>query len=154
MGSVPKQWLDFLSIPTKGGRSRTYGLKITWTVRRSLSRRYLPADPVGLGWNQQRRSLVYLSSGCYRQSWRYTPPVHAQSVVAAGDGLHSTVCYPATLDTGPDHARGFSATCGPNYSHSTICVQVSRLLNGVEAMWHHNNPVCCKWYGQPVTTSN
>ena len=32
--------------------------------------------------------------------------------------------------------------------------KLSRLLDGVGSMWHHNNAICCKWYGQPVTTSN
>lgn len=32
--------------------------------------------------------------------------------------------------------------------------RLSRLLDGVESMWHHNNSICCKWFGQPVTTSN
>ncbi|KAJ8119134.1 hypothetical protein OPT61_g13 [Boeremia exigua] len=32
--------------------------------------------------------------------------------------------------------------------------KLSRLLDGVESMWRHNNSICCKWFGQPVTTSN
>lgn len=32
--------------------------------------------------------------------------------------------------------------------------KLSRLLDGVGSMWHHNNNICCKWFGQPVITSN
>ncbi|KAH6625452.1 heterokaryon incompatibility protein-domain-containing protein [Boeremia exigua] len=32
--------------------------------------------------------------------------------------------------------------------------RLSRLLNGVDSMWYHNNSICCKWFGQPITTSN
>lgn len=29
----------------------------------------------------------------------------------------------------------------------------SRLLDAVQTMWQHNNDICCKWFGSPVTTS-
>ena len=32
--------------------------------------------------------------------------------------------------------------------------KLSHLLNGVESMCRHNDAICCKWYGQPVMTSN
>jgi hypothetical protein len=55
MGNVPKQGLDFLPIPTRGGTIRDYGLKRTCKVHGSLLKRYLPADSVGLGWNESKR---------------------------------------------------------------------------------------------------
>tara|TARA_R110002003_G_scaffold46_2_gene3734 strand:- start:28497 stop:30377 length:1881 start_codon:yes stop_codon:yes gene_type:complete len=32
--------------------------------------------------------------------------------------------------------------------------RLSRLLGGVQSMIFHNNSICCKWFGAPVTTSN
>lgn len=32
--------------------------------------------------------------------------------------------------------------------------RLSRLVNGVQSVVHHNNAICCKWYGQAITTSD
>jgi hypothetical protein len=53
--------------------------------------------------------------------------------MAVDDGLHSMAYYPATVDTSPDHARRFSATCGPN--DSQLLAEIDEEGLGVPLRW-------------------